>query len=424
MAAGRRVAPRHLSVRPRHPNGCPFALTRAALRPGYSGDAAMLEQTTRPAAAPHAAPPRPAPASARGLAPQPAPRTSPPPGDALAGRLAAVVQRRAAACAAAPVLQRRLDEDFPHGGTPGKGETAACHAFAEKVSTIVDDVHADLMSGNVSDWKGAKIGTFLRLLLAEHPVALVHANNAIEERVYAVMSQTDLGPLRWVAQFDANMGGASFPDIVVHLPSGKRGLIDITSDRYHIHRKAGGWCTSVHYVYVAEVWFPSIYIEHLPKMRENVEAGGVDASIVEEMLEEADTARAERKAARDELVQAAREEYAEYASFAAMVREKFDGDRTEATAWMREHGLGTAKGVARRKSRKSMDYAQKAKKRKTAERVRRAKQTAEERDEELKRKKRRAEELKRQRKREALYAKKRRRTDADESSEDSDVVIS
>lgn len=274
------------------------------------------------------------------------------------------------------------------------------------MSTIVDQVYLDLMSGKVRDWEGAKIGTFLRLLLDEHPAALVHANNAIEERVYHVMRAADLGET-WEAQFDANMGGASFPDIVVHLESGARGLIDVTSDRRHILRKAGGWCTSVHYVYVAEAWFPSIYKEHLAPIAGNVRAGGVDAAVVEKLIERADALRAARLAARERALAEAREKRNEYGSYSAFVRGAFAGSKTQADAWMREHGLGGAKGVAAKRPRRRMDHVQKLKKRRLAEKSRLAEMTEEEKAAADKRKRRAAAARKQHREREKLYAQRR-----------------
>jgi hypothetical protein len=356
-------------------------------------------RVARLATATPAAPGTPAPAGPAG------PGRSPARADPLAGALRGAVARRAGA---APVVQRKLDEDFAHGGTPKKGETAACHAFAKKVSAIVDEVYLDLVSGNVAAWKGAKIATFLRLLLAEKRAALVHVGNAIEERVYAVMKARDLGE-EWVAQFDANMGGASFPDVVVHLGSGARGLIDVTSDRGHILRKAGGWCTSVHYIYVAEAWFPSVFLEHLDTIRENVVAGGVDSKQVEKLITEANTARSARQAERERVLREAREEYAQYSSYAAFVREAFEGNRGEANAWMRAHGMGGYKGVATRRSRRTMTYEQKARKRKQAEKVRRAKQTPEERRAEEKRKKRMAEKRRQHKTRQEKFAENRRK---------------
>lgn len=389
----------------------------------------MLDHETRESAAPQVATPAPAraqtPASVprNGAAPGPAvDGVRPPPADALAGRLAAAVQRRAAAVEA-PLLQRTLDEDFPHGGTPRKGEIELCHAFAEKVSAIVDQVYLDLVAGNVKGWKGAKIGTFLKLLLNERPAALVHFGNAIEERVYAVMRATDLGET-WEAQFDANMGGASFPDVVVHLKSGARGLIDVTSDRRHILGKAGAWCTSVNYIYVAEAWFPSVYKEHLGPIAKNVRAGGVDTALVEQMLDEADEARAARLEARELALAEAREERNQYGSYTEFVREKFGGKKGLADAWMRANGLGNAKGVAPRKKRRGLEWDQKAKKRRVAVKSRLATMTPEEKKAADKRQRRAAEERKQHKAREEQYAKRRLAAlDVESEEEDEDVDI-
>ena len=151
------------------------------------------------------------------------------------------------------------------------------------------------MSGDVSDWEGAKI-TFLRLLRAENPMALVHAGNAIEERVYALMVQTDM-PFDWTPQFAEAMGGSSSPDIVVNLPSGKSGLIDVTSDRGRILGKAG----------------PSISRASPPTSRPRVSTTG-----------------AARAAERRRVLDAARERRNAYGSNTALVDAQFgEGATTE-----------------------------------------------------------------------------------------------
>jgi hypothetical protein len=150
----------------------------------------------------------------------------------------------------APVVQRLLDyENFKKGALSTK-EGNQCHEFALIVSKFVDEAHADLLAGKVKGWKGQKIATFLDLLTQGKPAALVHVGNVIEERVYALMDQKEM-PLPWTKQHHEAMGAVSRPDIIVRLPSGKDGLIDITSDRFRILGKGGGWPGESH-VYVAE----------------------------------------------------------------------------------------------------------------------------------------------------------------------------
>jgi hypothetical protein len=313
------------------------------------------------------------------------------------------------------LLQRQLDEDFKHAGAPTADELAACRKFAKIVSDLVDRTHLDLLAGNVKDWEGAKITAFLKLLNDDHPAALVHVGNAIEERVYALMKKTDFD-LPWVAQFDEAMGGSSFPDIVVHLDSGKRALIDITSDRSHVLGKAGAWTTSTHYVYVAEAWFPSVFAGHLPAIAANVTAGGVDDKHVARMVRKVEREREARRAAREKKLFDARARRNEYSSYTAFVSAEFDGDRTAADAWMRDNGLGSAKGVGRRAKRRPLDYAQQARKRQAAQSARRAKMTPAELKAEKLRKSERAKELQKS-KRHALVKSLRSQVDEEDDDE-------
>ncbi len=250
-------------------------------------------------------------------------------------------------------LQRLLDEDFKHGGKPTEAESAACHAFAEKVSGFVDQAYAQLMAGDVKGWGGGKIAIFLNLLLRNSNAALPWAGNAIEERVYELMKSADMG-LSWVAQFAEGMGAASKPDIVITLSADplKQALIDITSEREHILKKVGGWTTSERYVYVAEAYFPKIKAQHLETIRDGVKAGGLDAAEVAKRIAAADAERERVIAARQAVVAAAREEYNLYGTVTRLAVGKFGGNKRNAVTWMRANGLGTLKGVPKLKGRK------------------------------------------------------------------------
>ncbi|MEU4524631.1 hypothetical protein AB0F52_38665 [Amycolatopsis sp. NPDC024027] len=249
--------------------------------------------------------------------------------------------------------QRVLDEGFKHGGTPTPDELAACQAFARKVSGFVDEAHRQLLAGDVAGWQGEKINTFVNLLQQGKSVALAWAGNAIEERVYTLMRGTDM-ILTWVPQFAEGMGGASLPDIVITLSDSplKQALIDVTSDRYHILGKAGGWTTSQRYVYVAEAWFPSVQAQHVPTILAGLKAGGLDAAEVEKRIKEADAERARAIEARTAELRAARDEYNGYVTFARLIKGKFKGDRKAALAWVRANGLGQVKGVPKVKGKR------------------------------------------------------------------------
>lgn len=249
--------------------------------------------------------------------------------------------------------QRKLDDDFRRGGTPTEAELAACKTFAGKVSDFVDEAHRQLMAGDIANWEGDKVTTFVKLLRQGKSTVLPWAGNAIEERVYALMRATDMG-LPWVPQFAEGMGGASKPDIVVTVSTDplKEALIDVTSARYHILAKAGGWTTSSRYVYVAEAWFDRVQARHLPTILAGVEAGGLDAAEVTRRIAEADAEHARKMALRAAERAAARKEYKLYGTVARLAERKFGGNGKAAVAWMRAHGLSAAKGVPKLRGKK------------------------------------------------------------------------
>ncbi len=250
-----------------------------------------------------------------------------------------------------PVIQRKLDEDFKHGGVPTPDELAKCKAFAHRVSDIVDQAYDELLTGKIGEWKGEKITTFLTLLRRGSPMALPHVGNAVEERVYELMKKADLG-LPWTPQFAEAMGGASKPDIVINLDSGHEALIDVTSDRGHILRKVGGWTTSERYVYVAEAYFPSVTAGDLPNIKTAIKEGGIGKKEARALKQAADEERERKVKARQEEVAEAREFYNQYSSFAEFTREEFGGSKAEAADYLREYGLGSLKGVPKLKGKR------------------------------------------------------------------------
>jgi hypothetical protein len=232
--------------------------------------------------------------------PRPRPQVAPPLERVLAlQRSAGNLQvAQALGRGARPVLSRALDTDFVHAGEPTKEEKRVCDEFGKIVSGFVDSAHLDLLAGRVKGWEGAKITAFLKLLMAGHRSAVVHAGNVIEERVYALMKDAKL-PASWTPQFSVGMGGASRPDIVINLDSGREGLIDITSQRAHILGKAGAWTTSQNYVYVAEAWFPSILADHLPHITKAIKKGGIGDKELAAMQASVAEQRKNRKEQRD-----------------------------------------------------------------------------------------------------------------------------
>ena len=262
------------------------------------------------------------------------------------------------------VLQRILDEDFPHGGTPQGNDTKICRDFANKVSALVDDAYLGLLSGNVKGWGGAEFATFAKLLMEGSPYAVPHVGNAVEERVYALMNSTEMGA-KWTPQFTEAMGGASKPDIVVNLASDREGLVDITSDRGHILGKAGAWTTSTRYVYVAEAWFPSVTEDDIPDIKAAFEKGGVSLQDALDAKAKADEERKKKAEARKKELADARKLYNSYATLSAFVDGEFGGNCTTAFTWMRANGLGSAKGVTKLKGkRKPSDVTRVAMKKK------------------------------------------------------------
>lgn len=263
------------------------------------------------------------------------------------------------------LIQRQLDEDFDAAGTTSKKNLKACQDFAKIVSDLVDQAYDELMAGKIKDWTGAKIATFLDLLERNSNMAVTHAGNAMEERVYALMNKTKL-PLDWTKQRSDDMGSVSYPDIVLNLNDGKEGLIDITSDRGHILGKSGGWTTSERYVYVAEAYFESITKEDLPNIKNAIEEGGITKKHAKKLKKEAERQRLRKLLDRQQQIDEARELYNQYSSFSEFVIEEFSGDRTEAGQYMRSNGLGNLKGVPKLKGKRKLSEEGKKKRKKIA----------------------------------------------------------
>jgi hypothetical protein len=260
---------------------------------------------------------------------------------------------------------------------PLKGDTGKCRTFAKKVSDFVDQAYDELITGNVGAWKGAKAATFLNMVLKGHSAAKTHAANAIEERVYALMNATAMG-LPWVPQHTDGMGSASRPDIVIHLGVGREALIDITSERGHILRKAGAWTTSARYVYVAEAYFDPIREGDIPNIKDAMVKGGIDSVQARLLKRLADEEREDKLRAKAQASAEVREEFNEWGSFARYASEcpRFDkypvGSRpTAAMLFLRKHGI-IVKGMRRLKGRRKPSL-ETMKMRKTAARKVRAK---------------------------------------------------
>jgi hypothetical protein len=263
-------------------------------------------------------------------------------------------------------------DEFPHKGIPTEAELALCKDFAKLVASCVDDAYTDLLAGNVASWKGARIATFLGLLERESGAAVVHAGNAIEERVYALLAERDPGVVRWTPQHSEAMGGASRPDIVINLSETREALIDITSERGHILRKAGNWTGSERYVYVAEAYFPPVQKQHMEIIRKGVKDGGLRPEDVERMRAAADAERRAQEEAKALAQKAARDEFNRYGNFSAYVSKKFGGDRNAALKELRSHGL-QVKGMPKLKGKRRPSEETRAKMRAKAAAVRKQK---------------------------------------------------
>lgn len=282
--------------------------------------------------------------------------------------------------AAEPTIRRLLDEDFEHGGTPGPDETSQCSTFAQQVSTYVDQAYNELISGNLAAWKGAKAATFIDMVLRGSSVAHTHAANAIEERVYALMPKGKMSGLTWVPQFAEAMGAASKPDIVIHLPSGKQALVDITSDRGHILGKAGGWTTSELYVYVAEAYFPSITKADIPNIKAALQRGGIGEDEARALKRDADEQRKDRRDKKRADTAEVRTLYNTFSSFEnfAQTCDHFkhlpqSQRHTAATVFLRKHGI-VVRGMRSRKGPRKPSPLTKQKMLTKARKVRAAKQ--------------------------------------------------
>ena len=284
---------------------------------------------------------------------------------------------RAAVAPARGVIQRLLDEDFGHGGESTKEEFEACKAFARRVSAFVDQAYEELTTGNVKEWTGSKIATFLEMVLNDHKSAKTHAANAIEERVYALMKATDMG-LKWVPQYAEAMGGVSKPDIVIHLPSRKCALIDITSERGHILRKSGGWTTNPAYIYVAEAFFRPIRAHHMSGIKAAIEEGGVTVQQARKLRRQADLVKLAERQVKIGLRDSVREVLNSYPSFSKYAMAEFSslpkGSRlTAATKHLRTHGI-TVKGMRQLKGRRKASEETRRKRTVLARKVRAAKE--------------------------------------------------
>jgi hypothetical protein len=293
-------------------------------------------------------------------------------------------------------LSRELDVYTPKGVGSAE-DLALCEEFATIVSELVDGAHDDLVAGRVSKWKGAKLAAFLHLLNNGNRMAVTHAGNVIEERVYYLMRNRTL-PAPWTPQFTEGMGGASRPDIVINLTSGHIGLVDVTSERGHILAKAGGWLTSSKYIYVAEAWFPSITADHLPRIRKAIAKGGITDEALEAMQEEVAQERQARAAERQASTDEARELFRESGNMSQFALDHFDGSKAEASKWLRVRGV-SVKGMSTRRPKRGLTLDQKRKKRRQAVKKRRELEEATSR-------KKKAEELRDKKRYEKVKAKR------------------
>jgi hypothetical protein len=245
------------------------------------------------------------------------------------------------------VIQRLLDyESFRPKGTTSVENMTKIQDFAKTIGTIVDNTYAELMAGRVKGWTGAKLAVFIDLVNRGHPMAVTHAANVVEERVYAIMKKTPL-PLKYKEQFSEKMGGASKPDIVIHVPDGKEALIDITSDRFHILRKAGAWESSDHYVYLAEAYFPPITSDDVAIIKEAMEKGGIDPRLALTLKMEADALRLAKMAGRQAAATDLRAEVWQAGSFAKWALAS-RLTKSQAAEKLREYGI-EMKGMPRRR---------------------------------------------------------------------------
>jgi hypothetical protein len=271
----------------------------------------------------------------------------------------------------ANLLSRQLDDKFGHGGERTRAEAKTCGAFAQQVSDFTDQAHDELLAGAVKTWRGAKWVTFLGLLQRDSRAAIVWAGNAIEERVYQLMHKHGMDGVIWVPQHTDNMGGVSFPDIVIHI-NGKEALVDITSDRRHILGKGGNWENSPNYIYIAEAWFPPVCAEHLPLIKKNIEAGGIGLAEAEKLAKQVQAVRKAKAKLKAKENAKARERWNELKPYANFVRVEFGDNDVEAAKWLRAHGLGSVKGLKPKRGKRKMDPLTKKRKQRQAAKQREA----------------------------------------------------
>ena len=237
------------------------------------------------------------------------------------------------------VIQRFLDSKYDPAGQTSNDKHAQCADFARIVSKLVDQAYAELLTGSIADWKGAKIATFLDLLYRDSPVAKTHAANAIEERVYALMKERVM-PLPWTPQISDAMGSVSRPDIVVEVARNAFGLvtqealIDITSERGHILRKAGGWFTSTRYVYIAEAYFDSITTADVANIKKAIACNGISLDDARRLKEESDARREELKQETAKKTLFARAMFNKAGNFSTFAKKHFAGKKSHASKFL------------------------------------------------------------------------------------------
>ncbi|PIQ23137.1 hypothetical protein COW36_00230 [bacterium (Candidatus Blackallbacteria) CG17_big_fil_post_rev_8_21_14_2_50_48_46] len=151
-------------------------------------------------------------------------------------------------------------------------ELAAVANFSSTVQDLVLQVHAEILSGDFSKFRGNYFDTWQRGRTeqgAGHDFEAANLGYVIEERVYQLLeakshkidaTNFELNGVRWSRQSSEQMSKATRPDITLSLGRGREAYLDITSDGTgigHVLNKGasrGEWLRKGSFV--AEITYP------------------------------------------------------------------------------------------------------------------------------------------------------------------------
>lgn len=250
-------------------------------------------------------------------------------------------------------LLQRVRAPFAATGKPTDKEKEQLEAIAAQVDAFVEQAAAEFGSGQFAGWEGERFQSFFSDNI-DGPLLATWAGNAIEERVYQLMTAAGIVYTKRSAIF----GGVTLPDIVIPLADGREAFIDITSDlqRGHILSKAGGrWVTERRVVFAEESVYASFTVEQLQAIRAGGVAKGYQAKRDARYYEEQEKALKKQRTRETDERGAARESILSQ-GWSAYVAEKFAGDDERARAYMRSIKMSRIPGQYEPKAKHMARY--------------------------------------------------------------------